>query len=78
MTSNTSPASPGDKHPPDDQVIRLRRFQAGFPEVEIERPDYSHHRIWWHAHLDGQRIASDIELRGLLDQLGRMFGEDAQ
>jgi hypothetical protein len=53
-------------------VKRLRRFQAAYPEVEIERPDFSR-ETRWHASRDGRRIASDTELRGLLDQLGLLF-----
>jgi hypothetical protein len=63
---------------PVDQVKRMRRFEAAaYPEVDIERPDYAHGKPWWHAHLEGRRIASDTELRGLLDQLGRLLGEEA-
>jgi hypothetical protein len=69
------PPYPEDDEPeparmPEDQVKRLRRFEAAYPEVDIERPDYGpRHQLWWHARVEGRRIASDLELRGLLDQL---------
>lgn len=65
----------GPSRLPVDQVKRMRRFQAAYPEVDIERPDYANGKTWWHAHLEGRRIASDTELRGLLDQLGRLLGK---
>ncbi len=54
----------------------MGRFEAAYPEVDIERPDYAHGKPWWHAHLEGRRIASDTELRGLLDQLEGLFSDD--
>ena len=30
---------------------------------------------WWHAVYEGRRVASDTELRGLLDTLESLFGE---
>jgi hypothetical protein len=69
---------PGPARLPEDQVKRLRRFEAAYPEVEIERPDFPR-EVWWHARLEGRRIASDTELRGLLDRLDRLFSaEDGQ
>ena len=64
--------------PPEDQVKRLRRFEAAYPEVEIARPDYAHGKTWWHASVAGRRVASDTDLRSLLDQLGGLFPEDGQ
>ncbi len=58
---------------PEDQVKRLRRFEAAYPEVEIQRPDFPR-ETRWHASRDGHRIASDTELRGLLDQLDQLLG----
>jgi hypothetical protein len=31
--------------------------------------------MWWHAVYEGRRVASDTELRGLLDALESLFGE---
>lgn len=61
---------------PEDQVVRLRRFQTAFPEVEVRRPDFPR-ETWWHAEYGGKRVASDTDLRGLLDQLDRLFGDEA-
>lgn len=61
---------------PVDQVQRLRRFQAARPEVDIERPDITKGESW-RASVAGRQIASDVELRGLLDQLDRMYPGDA-
>jgi hypothetical protein len=63
---------------PDDQVKRLRRFEAAYPEVEIERPDYTAGQTWYHASYEGRCVASDKELRGLLDQLDRLFPQADQ
>ncbi len=72
-TSNhTSPPQPL----PEDQVVRLRRFEAAYPEVDIERPDYAHGKTWWHARYEGRRLASDTNLRGLLDALEGLFSDD--
>lgn len=77
------PPYPEDDEPepaqvPEDQVKRMRRFQAAHPEVEIERPDYTAGQTWYYASYEGRRVASDTALRGLLDQLGRLFGEEGQ
>ena len=66
---------PGPARLPEDQVKRLRRFEAAYPEVEIQRPDFLR-ETWWHAVYEGRRVASDTELRGLLDALERLLGEE--
>ena len=60
---------------PEDQVKRLRRSEAAHTDVEIERPDYAHGQPWYHARLEGRRIASDTELRGLLDRLEGLLSD---
>ena len=72
------PPYPDDDEPepgrlPEDQVKRMRRVQAAYPEVEIGRPDIAQGKRWWHACIAGRRIASDTELRGLLDQLEQLL-----
>ena len=64
---------PGPARLPEDQVKRLRRFEAAYPEVEIQRPDFPR-ETWWRAVYEGRRVASDTELRGLLDTLESLFG----
>lgn len=51
-----------------DQVPRLRRFRARYPDIEIRDP-VSARRGYWSAYRDGIRLAAEYDLHTLLDHL---------
>ena len=58
-----------------DQVIRLQAFQAAHPNVRVEHQAAPlwHWISTWTDDDGAERVKVDHELRGLLDQLERLF-----
>jgi hypothetical protein len=52
----------------NDQVPRLEAFKAAHPDVEIKTP-LDTRSVWWRAYRDGVQLASEHDLRRLLDAL---------
>jgi hypothetical protein len=57
----------------EDMVLRKRRFEAAHPEIVITAPGT--HALTWTAYRDGSSLASRYHLDALLDELGRLCGE---
>jgi hypothetical protein len=55
---------------PEDQVPRLKRFRDSHPDITVIPPGGLVGQ--WVARRAGEMVASDLELRGLLDQLERL------
>jgi hypothetical protein len=54
--------------PYEDQVPRLKAFQAAHPDVRIENP-VDTRSGFWSAHRDGKVLCVELELYRLLDRL---------
>jgi hypothetical protein len=58
---------------PEDAVLRRRRFEAVHPEIVITPPGALD--PMWTAYRDGKSLARRYHLGVLLDELGRLCGE---
>jgi hypothetical protein len=59
-----------------DQVLRLERFKADHPDIEIMSPLESRAAPWWKAFRDGEPLATGVDLRRLLDTLDAKLGAE--
>ena len=58
---------------PEDAVLRRQRFEAAHPEIVITPPGTL--APMWIAYHDGKPLARRYHLGALLDELGRLCGE---
>jgi hypothetical protein len=58
---------------PEDAVLRRQRFEAAHPEIMITPPGTL--APMWAAYRDGTSLARRYHLGALLDELGRLCGE---
>lgn len=66
-------SGPGFGVEPEDQVPRLERFRQRHPDIDVTPGSKPDNYGQWTARRDGKTIASDYELRWLLDDLERIF-----
>jgi len=59
----------------EDQVARLRGFEADHRDIEIRKPDYGSGAPLWSAHRGGLVLCAESELRVLLDKLNWLLSQ---
>ena len=57
----------------EDAVLRRQRFEVAHPEIMITPPGTL--APMWTAYRDGKALARRYHLGALLDELGRLYGE---